>query len=250
MTTFQAVILGLVQGLTEFLPVSSSGHLVMIEQWFNLSEEMFLTIALHAGTLFAVLYLYRKQVGFMLTHPFSPLSKNIMFASVPTVIIVLALKGVVPSIFSSCFYIVGFAITAVVLIVTECLARTKKCGQVGYKSSIIIGIAQGLACLPGISRSGSTICAGILCGEDKKSVADFSFLLSIPIIFASILYELIFNFNATSIPVLPLLIGMLTSFISGLFAIKLMLKLVKKSKLYYFSIYLFILSFLLVIFNC
>ena len=78
MTTFQAVILGLVQGLTEFLPVSSSGHLVMIEQWFNLSEEMFLTIALHVGTLFAVLYLYRKQVWFMLTHPFSPLSKKIM----------------------------------------------------------------------------------------------------------------------------------------------------------------------------
>lgn len=249
MTIFQAVVLGIVQGLTEFLPISSSGHLVMFEQFFNLENELFLTIALHFGTLFAVFFVYYKDVWHVIRHPTSTLSKRLIIATIPTVIIVWLFKSFAPSIFASCFYIVGFAISAFLLVVTSLVYRKNKNGIIGVKSSIIIGIAQGLACLPGISRSGSTICAGLLCGEDKKSVADFSFLLSIPIIIASIAYEFIFDFSNITVPIIPLLVGMFCACISGIFAIKFMLKIVQKAKLYYFSIYLFILAFLLVFIN-
>ena len=249
MNIFQAIILGVVQGLTEFLPVSSSGHLVMIEQFFNLGNELFLTLCLHFGTLLAVIVVYAKDLWYIIRHPLCDLSKKLIIATIPTVIIVILFRVVAAKVFASNFYIIGFAITAFLLLYTQNFAKQKNVGSVSTKSSIIIGIAQGLACLPGVSRSGSTICAGLLCGEEKQQVARFSFLLSIPIIIASCVYEMLFEFSFASIEIMPLIVGMFCSFLSGIVAIKFMIKIVNKSKLSYFAIYLFALSFLLVLCN-
>ena len=157
----------------------------------------------------------------------------------------LLFKQFAPSIFASNFYILGFALTAFILVLAQYFSRQKQTGNITYKSSIIIGVAQGLACLPGVSRSGSTICAGLFCGEEKQEVARFSFLLSIPIIIASCAYELIFDYSSTQIDVLPLVVGLFCAFLSGIIAIKCMLKVIQKSKLSYFAIYLFAISILL-----
>ena len=249
MSIFQAIVLGIVQGLTEFLPVSSSGHLVMFQNFFGLDDQLFLTVALHVGTLMAVFIMFWKDICYLIRHPFSPLAKKIVFATIPTVIIVFLFKSLVESSFTSMFFILGFTITGIVLISTEMLYKNKKIGmEVSYKSSFWIGVAQGLASFPGISRSGSTICMGLLLGEDKDNVAKFSFLLSIPIIIASCAYEIIFHSSNLALDVFPIIIGTIVSMIAGILAIKLMLNLVSKVKFMYFGVYLISLSVILVIF--
>jgi undecaprenyl-diphosphatase len=252
---FESIVLGLVQGLTEFLPVSSSGHLVMFQKLLGVEENLFLTVALHLGTLIAVFIVYAKDIWEMIKNPFSSKVKKLVVATIPTVLIVFLLKGAVETSFSSYFFILGFLITAILLIITQNKQnKTKELSQnkeISYKSSLIIGIAQGLACFPGISRSGSTICAGILAGENKDECANFSFLLSIPIIIASCCYELIFNFQTLTFNLIPVLVGMFVAMVSGIIAIRVMLKIVHNVKFNGFAIYLFILSIIMVIFfNC
>ncbi len=249
MSIFQSIILGLVQGFTEFLPISSSGHLVMFQNFFGIEDELFISIALHLGTLIAVIIVFFEDIKQMILHPFSPLVKKLALATIPTILLVLILKPLVESSFSSQFYILGFVITAIILFATEKSKKVQKPigTPISYKNSFWIGVAQGLACFPGISRSGSTICMGVLQGENRDEVAKFSFLLSIPIIVASSLYELIFHQGAMNLNVLPMIIGMLVSIVSGIIAIKWMLKLVSKAKFYYFSVYLLSLSVILVI---
>lgn len=248
MNIFESVILGLVQGLTEFLPISSSGHLVMFQKFFGCEDELFLTLALHLGTLIAVFVVYWKDILYIIKHPFSSLSRKLVFATIPTVILVIIFKELVEDSFSSYFFILGFLITAILLIITERkYDKNVPEKEISYKSCFIIGVAQGLACFPGVSRSGSTICAGMLAGENKNEVARFSFLLSIPIIIASCAYELIFNPILITIDWLPIIVGMFVAMISGIFAIKLMLKVVSKAKFSYFAIYLFVLSIIMTI---
>ena len=248
MGIFESIILGIVQGLTEFLPVSSSGHLVMFQKFFGTQDELFFTLALHLGTLIAVLVVYWKDVVHIIKNPFSDLTKKLVFATIPTVVIVFILKSLVESSFSSYFFICGFLLSALLLFVTEKKydkSIPKK--SISYKNSFLIGVAQGLACFPGVSRSGSTICAGMLAGENKEEVAKFSFLLSIPIIIASCGYELICNPIVLTNNWIPIVVGMIVSMISGIFAIKLMLNVVKKVKFTYFATYLFVLSIIVTI---
>lgn len=249
MSIFQAIILGIVQGFTEFLPVSSSGHLVMFETFFGIQEQMLLTIALHLGTLIAVFVVFWKDILFLLKNPCSPLAKKLIFASVPTVIMVVLLEGVVESSFSSYFFILGFIFTAIVLFVADRYYKQKRFDiSISYKSSFWIGVAQGVALFPGISRSGSTICMGLLLGEDREQVAKFSFLLSIPIILASSIYEMIFCLGNCRIAVAPMVVGMIVSLVSGIVSIKFMLNIIKKAKLSYFSIYLICIAVFLVLY--
>lgn len=242
MDIWQAVVLGIVQGLTEFLPVSSSGHLVLLGSVFGVQENLLIAVALHFGSLVAVLFAFRKEVVFLIKHPFCDTNKKLVLATIPTVVIVLFFKTYIEDSFSGNFFLIGFVLTAFLLMLTDILqgkGADKK--PIRTKSAILLGIAQGVASLPGVSRSGSTICTGILLGENRETVANFSFLMSIPIIVASCIYEMCFGGGLLAFDlslVVPVLVGMAFAFISGLFAIKIMLKAVKRANLYIFAIYL------------
>ncbi|MEG1499765.1 MAG: undecaprenyl-diphosphate phosphatase [Clostridia bacterium] len=257
MTLIYAVVLGIVQGLTEFLPVSSSGHLVLLNRLFGPQENFLLfSVLLHLATLLAVLIVFHKDVKQMILHPFCPMAKKIYVSFVPTALIVLLFKNSFEMAFEGKMVSVCFLITALILLVCDFFAKERKKpyqldGQISYKNAFVIGICQGFAAMPGISRSGSTICAGLLLGENREEVAKFSFLMSIPVIVCSVAYEIIFSgglsaFSGASI--FPVLCGFLCAFLVGILAVKFMLKVVKRARYFWFSIYLVILGILSIIY--
>ncbi len=267
------IILGIVQGTSEFLPISSSGHLVLFYNIFNITDNtILLSVILHVATLLAVVLCYYKQIFELIKNPFCETNKKLLVATIPTVIIVILLKSLVEKTFSGDFIIIGFLITALVLLISQIkenkvnklknkyfvtqpniyLSKNHNITNlnISYKQALLIGTAQGIAVFPGISRSGSTIATGLISGVSKQEVADFSFLLSIPIIIGGLLFELIDVVKgeaSLNIGWLSLSVGFLFSFISGLVCIKLMLKFVKSKKLTWFSLYLVLLSTFLIL---
>ncbi len=241
------IFIGFIQGLTEFLPISSSGHIVLFGSMFNLDNLLLISVVAHVGTLFAVLYCYRKQIFTLIRHPFNKTNLNLIIATVPTVILVLLFNAFFEDSFSTKTLVWGFLISAVLLFIADMKKESFK--PVNKRSALYMGLSQGLALLPGISRSGATLVCGLLVGVEKNQALDFSFLMSIPIIIASAVYESIKLFSAQiTINWLGIFIVMITSFIFGILSIKIMLKLVKKNKLYFFSIYLIVLSLIVLIF--
>ena len=290
MNFFQSVAIGIVQGIGEFLPISSSGHLVLMYQLFNIKENtVLLSIFLHIATLFSVLYAYRVEIIKLIKNPFCKTNKLLFISTIPTVFIAILLKGLINSSFENNFVIFGFLITAVVLGVADYVSENSKIitskaitmpsGNNFYSSStlmlnnkndvivkknniindnditdinlsyfqaIAMGVTQGLACFPGISRSGSTIATGLILKGDKNQVTTFSFLLSIPVIIGSLIFAL-FEVNESSLRIdtFSLIISCIVSFLIGIVSIKLIKSVVKKQKLSYFSFYLIGLVFLI-----
>ncbi len=241
-------LLGLVQGLCEFLPISSSGHLVLLSSLFGVKDSLFVSIILHVATLLAVIIVFRKDIIHMIKHPFSEESVNLCIATIPTCLIVLLLMPLVNDSFSGGYLAVSFFISAFLLFFAQ--KTKKKSIKFTKKNAIIMGIAQGLAVFPGISRSGTTICAGLLSGGDKKECAKFSFLMSLPIIILSMLmeiFEITVNGQNISINTIGLLLAFLIAFIVGIFSIKLMIKLTERLNFKWFSLYLFIIGLLTLI---
>ena len=245
MTVIEAIILGIIQGLTEFLPVSSSGHLVLFGNIFGVNGDFVLfSVLMHVATLLAVLVFFYKDILYLIKHPFSKLAINLYLATVPTVLIVLLFKGFIEDSFGGALLPFCFMITAVLLIISQILSKHNN-KQIGKAGAISMGIAQGIAVLPGISRSGATICTALILGYDRKESAKFSFLMSVPIIIASLLYELLPVLKGDSlhfVGVWQLILGFVFAFIVGLLSIKLMMKIVENLKLYWFSVYLIIIS--------
>lgn len=250
MNVIEAIILGLVQGLTEFLPVSSSGHLVLLQGIFGIEGDVVLfDVLLHFATLLAVVLYFFKDI----INLFKPPYKNMVYliiSVIPAVVVMLLFKDYIDIFFGGTYLCFGFLITATLLFLTEYIDKNtiqnnKTTSQnnsgITVKRSLIMGIAQSVAVIPAISRSGSTICAGILSGADKKSVAKFSFLMSLPIIAGSALVSM-FDIGNATIDILPLLAGMVSAFITALIAIKIMLKIIEKSNYKWFSLYLIILA--------
>ncbi|MEG1662838.1 MAG: undecaprenyl-diphosphate phosphatase [Clostridia bacterium] len=274
MSWWEALILGLVQGASEFLPISSSGHLLLLEKLGVGEENLFFNILLHIGTLLAVLIVLRKQWLPLLRHPLQKKTLYLFVACVPTIALAIAFKYLCPTLLSGSYLALGFMTTACLIVASEKLSSTKP--QLNnIKTSILTGISQGIAVLPGISRSGATIATMRLLGVEKEEATNFSFLLSIPIIIGSALFEglslllkgagltdsatmstgvadtanSIFvasnTANAISttattafgIDVFPLILGVFAAFISGLLAIKFFLKLIKNRSLLGFAIY-------------
>ena len=245
---FKYFIIGLIQGFTEFLPISSSGHIVLFGEIFNINcDIVLLSVIAHLGTLFAVLFCMRKKVFQLIKKPFSTTSLNLIIATIPAVLAVLIFNNLIDKLYGLHFLIYGFLITGILLTVAD-LVKSKY-GFINKKSSLFMGIMQAVAILPGISRSGSTMAVGMLSGVKKEEACEFSFLMSIPIIIGSAIWECLglFNNNIT-INLLPLLIAFVTSFVFGILSIKLMLKIVKSNKLFVFSIYTVILSILILIY--
>lgn len=241
------IFIGFIQGITEFLPVSSSGHIVLFGSLFDLDNLLLISIVAHIGTLFAVLYCYRTRIWNLIKQPKNKTTLHLLIATIPTVVIVLLFNSFLEDNFSTKTLVWGFLISAILLIVAD----LKKDGYkpITKKSALYMGLSQGLALLPGISRSGSTLVCGLLVGVEKQEALDFSFLMSIPVILASAVYES-FKLFSSQITVnwFGIFLVMVSSFIFGIISIKLMLKIVKKNKLYYFSIYLIVLGLIVLLF--
>ncbi len=256
MNLIEAIILGVVQGLTEFLPVSSSGHLVMVQKLLGIDDSAIMTfyIALHVATLFAVVFVYWKKILEMIRHPFSKLPVQIVVATIPAVILTVLFSDFIESTYvSSAILGPGFIFTGLALIFSEKVGNGKKnLKDLKTSDSLLIGLGQGIALLPSVSRSGMTITTALALGLERGFAADFSFLMSIPPILGGALLDSLDivqggSAGFQSIGLLNLLAGMLAAGITGFFAVKLMLTAIKKMKLKYFAYYVIALGTFIII---
>ncbi|MBU1053795.1 MAG: undecaprenyl-diphosphate phosphatase [Proteobacteria bacterium] len=260
MDIFQAIILGIIQGLTEFLPVSSSGHLVLFQHLFGLKEaELLFDISVHLGTLAAVVVFFHKDIKAIFVAVFRyckmalktgsfAFSKDdsetkfallIVVGSVPTAIIGLMFHKIADRLFSSVL-IAGtmLLLTGLILYCTRFIKKSPKENELfSFKDALIIGIIQGLAIIPGLSRSGTTITTGLFLGLNRKTAAKYSFLLSIPAIVGASIISFADMSNSNLIPLGTILAGVISSCASGYFALKFLLYVVQKGRLHYFSPY-------------
>ena len=234
-------ILGLIQGLTEFLPVSSSGHLLLVEKLGVGEPNLFTNLALHFATLLSVVIVMRKQLWEIITHPLSDRTKFLAVATVPTGIIAALIRYFLPE--TGEYLPFFFVCTGVILLIPRIVGEKEVVQECTYRDKLVlralfVGSMQGIACFNGISRSGTTTSALNLCGFDAKRSAEDSFLLSIPIIVASALVELLTG-GAKNIKIGEILIGSITAFLVGIAAIKIFFKAIKKDKLWLFAFYAF-----------
>lgn len=258
----QAIILGILQGLTEFLPVSSSGHLAILHYLFGSQEEnLSFDIVVHVGTALSVIVVYRQALGGIIKDSVLAIGQRKMNTGAQiclTVIVGTIITGIIGITFKDYFeeafknlYIVmgGFVFTSIMLFFTKSKPASKQnfldfknTSKVSYKQAIIIGFAQSLAILPGISRSGTTIATGLYVGLQRKEAALFSFLLAIPAIFGAAVLQLGDLQSFSSEQYLALFMGFISSFLVGYFALKVLLRFVQKGHLHFFSYYLLILT--------
>jgi undecaprenyl-diphosphatase len=248
LTILQALILGAVQGLTEFLPVSSSGHLVIFQHLFGVQEgALAFDVLLHIGTLVAVFVAFWKDIYNILRKPFSKLTYLIIVGCIPAGLMGFFLQPIFEKAFESLLVVgIGLLITGLVLKGSEYVAdkslNMKEIRETSYLDALFIGLLQGLAIIPGISRSGSTIAGGLLAGLDRTFAARYSFLVAIPVILGAGLVQLKdFSINeVTTTSIIPYIVGPLTAAILGFFAIKIVMKLVSNGRLSIFSYYCWI----------
>lgn len=255
MNLFEAIILGIVQGLTEFLPVSSSGHLVLVQKLLEVDESSVMSfyIALHLATLFAVIFVYWDKVTEIIKHPFTKLPMQILVATVPAILFALAFNNFIEDTYvNSALLGPGFIFTGLALIISERIATGKKgLKELKTSDSLIIGIGQAIAILPSVSRSGMTITTALALGLERGFAADFSFLMSIPPILGGALLDGIDAAQGNTpflenIGVLNLVAGMVAAGITGFLAIRIMLKAIKNMKLKYFAYYVIVLGILII----
>ena len=260
MDVLDAVILGIIQGLTEFLPVSSSGHLelgkAILGDTSVPEESLLFTVVLHFATALSTLVVFRKDVfeiiGGLLSFKWNEetqFSLKIVISMIPAVFVGLFFEEQLEALFGGNILFVGFMllITALLLWLADKARNTGK--NVSYSNAFVIGISQAIAMLPGISRSGATISTSVLLGNDKTKAARFSFLMVVPLIFGKIAKDLLSGeLMESSADFSILAIGFVAAFIAGLAACTWMIALVKKSKLSWFAVYCFVVGLAAIIF--
>ncbi len=264
MTALKSIILGIVQGLTEFLPVSSSGHLVIFQKLLKFNDPgVLFEIAVHLGTLVAVIIYFRKDIWEIIQSIFNwrkDASENIKYAhhllfyliiaSVITAIIGFAFKDIFESLFENTV-LVGFMliITGGILFASDKIRNTTK-KKMSVPSSLLVGFAQSIAIIPGISRSGATITTGIFTGRTRDLATRFSFLLSIPAILGATILKIkdMQSAMSSSEVVLNFILGGIVAAIVGYFAISFLIKMIKQAELFYFSIYCWIIGIITIFF--
>ncbi len=259
---WKSSVLGVVQGLTEFLPVSSSGHLSLLQRLLGFDLEggamTFINIMMHIGTLIAVVVVFWKDILALFKKPFKTLLMLIV-ATIPAGVIGLLFSDEIDAIFAGSagllYLALCFAVTGLMLMACEHIAKRQKAPKpLGWKSTVPMGLMQAVALFPGISRSGSTIVAGTVAGAKRDEVARFSFLMSIPVILGSFLVEIASGVKdvATGTPsyfseigapdIVGMLFGVVLSAVFGFLAIKWMLVIIRKANYMWFSVYLVCLS--------
>lgn len=251
MSWFEALILGIVQGLTEYLPVSSSGHLAIGSALFGINgeENLAFTIVVHVATVFSTLVILWKEIEWIFRGLFkfemndaTRYVINILVSMIPIGIVGVFFKDKVEAIFGSGLLVVGIMLLlTAVLLSFSYYAKPRQKDKISIKDAFIIGLSQACAVMPGLSRSGTTIATGLLLGNNKAQLAQFSFLMVIPPILGEALLDIMKAIKgeaiAGDIPALSLVVGFFAAFISGCIACKWMINIVKKGKLIYFAIY-------------
>lgn len=271
MTVIQSILLGILQGVAEFLPISSSGHLAVAQRLFALEDvPLLFDVLLHVATLAAVVLFFRRKIGSLFCVLGRWLCRKstaedagglrmiaaLLLGTAVTGVFGLVLSDIIPDLPLKVVS-AGFIVTAVLLFLSGWLSRrraagnndTETDGKVTPVQGILIGFAQGLGVLPGISRSGSTIAGALLCGVDRTTAGEFSFLLSIPAILGAFLLEIKDVAEVgSSVGVVPLVAGCVAAFISGFAALTGLMKIIKKGRLEWFAVYLVPLGILGLIF--
>ena len=270
MEWFQAIILGLVQGLTEFLPVSSSGHLAIGREILGIDapEDLMFEVTVHAATVLSTILVFRKQIWKLLRGLFkfkyndeTDYILKICVSMIPVFFVGVFLKGYVTRLFSS-LTVIGIAlmVTALLLYLSDAVSGRRKAESgdaaphrngISYRQAFVVGLGQAVAVIPGLSRSGTTISTGLLCGVKRDVVAQFSFLMVLVPILGEAFLDLVAGSMdpALQINVLPLALGFLSAFLSGLFACKVMISIVKKAKLKWFALYCVVIGLITLIFS-
>ena len=271
MNVFEAIALGIIQGLTEFLPVSSSGHLVLAQKIFGISEPALLfDTMVHVGTLAAVFAVLWKDIWAILRRIVQPLTLYLVIATVPTVIAALAFRHQLEEAFKTGHFL-GFAFlaTAALLVTAELLAmvsvrkadlsgeevpQEEKKENMNWLDALVVGIMQAIAVIPGISRSGATLSGALSRGMNRDFAARFSFLLSIPAILGAVVFQLkelasgeAANAAGSGIGAGAIIAGTLSAAVTGFFAVRLMLKIIREKPLWGFAIYTGILGIFVLI---
>jgi len=251
MGILEAIVLGIVQGLTEFLPVSSSGHLVLLHNVFGMSEpQLFFDTMLHLGTLIAVVIVMWKSIVDIFKNFFSKMTLYLIVATIPAIIATLLFGDFFEGAFTGTYLGYGFLLTACVLTLSEKISsRISRKREINMSSTITMGVMQAMAIFPGVSRAGSTIAGGLVSGINRRQAASFSFLMSIPAILGSVVLQgaKIFSESAINVELVPTIVGAVCAAISGYFAIKFMLALISKKRLYGFAIYVAVLGILVLL---
>lgn len=253
MSDLQALILGLIQGLTEYLPVSSSGHLTICSTFFGIdgADNLTFTVAVHVATVLSTLLILWKEIAWIFNGLFkfkyndeTKYVLNILVSMIPVGIVGVFFKDKVEEIFGSGLLIVGcMLLLTALLLAFSYYAKPRQKGKISLWDAFVIGVAQAAAVMPGLSRSGSTIATGLLLGNKKEKLAQFSFLMVIPPILGEALLDVMKAVKGGAaaavgdISLSALFIGFAAAFISGCFACKWMINMVKKGKLIYFAIY-------------
>jgi len=258
---FRAIILGIVQGLTEFLPVSSSGHLEIAKYILGNElagdESLMMTILFHVATALSTMFVFRKDILEILKglcntkmNEEKKFSLAIILSMIPAVIVGLFFLDELERLFTANLLLVGcmLIVTGVLLFLADRAKETDK--NVSYTNAFIVGLAQAVATIPGISRSGATIASSVLLGIDRQKAARFSFLMVIPLILGKVIQDLASGeYMDAELKMLPMLFGFAAAFFTGIFACKWMIALVQKSKLSYFSYYCFAVGIIAIIFG-
>jgi len=255
--------LGIVQGLTEYLPVSSSGHLAIASNFFGINGEdsLMFTVAVHIATVLSTLVMLWKEIDWILKGLFkfemnaeTKYALNILVSMIPVGIVGLFFKDKVEEAFGSGLLVVGvMLLVTAVLLIFSFYARPRQKERLSLRDAFVIGLAQACAVMPGLSRSGSTIATGLMLGNKKEMLAQFSFLMVIPPILGEALLDILKAVKGEDVMggvgMLPLCVGFMAAFISGCFACKLMINIVKKGKLVYFGIYCAIVGLAIMIYQ-
>ena len=267
MTYFQAAILGIVQGLAEFLPISSSGHLALLQYFFGVEANSVLlfTVMMHVGTLVSVFIIYRKDIWALLkelcytikdlctgkglrinSSPMRRMGFMIIVATIPTAIIGLLFEDFFESLYSTIVAIaLGLIFTGIILLVAEKMGKSNKGPmEMKWRHAFFIGIMQGIAICPGVSRSGSTLFGGLIAGLKREFAVEFAFLISIPSILGSVILEApdAFAGGADASMIGPIILGVVLAALSGIVAIKAMIKVVTGKRLFGFTLYVWLVA--------
>lgn len=277
MDVLEALLLGILQGLTEYLPVSSSGHLAIGSQLLGIeaNENLIFTVAVHVATVLSTLVILGHEIIKIFKGTFRPLDPanagmglygrfnkdqrymlNIIVSMIPIGIIGVFFKDKVEEIFGSGLLVVGVCLVVTAfLLMFSFYAKPRQKQEISLRDAFIIGIAQSIAVLPGLSRSGSTIATGLLLGNNKSGIAQFSFLMVIPPILGEAILDTIKAIHGGAeaaigeLPVMSLVVGFLAAFVSGMLACKWMINIVKRGKLIYFAYYCLVVGILVILFG-
>lgn len=259
MDTLEAILLGIVQGLTEFLPVSSSGHLQIAKEILGVEIENNITfdVTLHAATVLSTIVVLWAEIWKLLKGLFSKTFNDeqryvlkILLSMIPAGVVGVLLGDQIEVLFSSLLFVGCMLLFTSALLTFAYYAKPRQKSEISYRDAFIIGCGQALATLPGLSRSGTTIATGLLLGNEKGAVANFSFLMVIPVILGKMLLDILSGeMAAMSVGTLPLVAGFVAAFLSGALACKFMIGIVKRGKLIWFALYCLLAGLLCVVYN-